>query len=348
MLERHPEHDEYWARKRAAVENIDIPVYAAMSWGGKLHCRGFFDAWHRLTTKDKWLRVGPDLEWPAFYENRHQHDLLRFFDRYLKGEETGWEATPPVRLTITDFAGQDVLDRAEAEFPVSRAEPVHLHLDASGGGMGAAVSRASTAAYDTVTGSTQFDFTFEQPCEINGYPEVRLFVEADGSDDADIFVKLIKLSPDGEPQLRLLIPKEEPEFEREWDDIVAASKGWARSFYAYDGCWGRLRASRRGMTTDPREEPHYPLEERLAHGQVVELKITLSPTAMAIRAGEKLRLLIAGQNLVPLGLPGLEELELRNAGRHIVHTGADRPSRLVLPIVGSAVRDGTISAMPRL
>lgn len=168
---------------------------------------------------------------------------------------------------------------------------------------------------------------------------MRLYLHADGSDDADVFVKLIKLSPDGEPQLRVLIPREEPEFEREWDAIAAYAAGPARSFYGYDGCWGRLRASRRVMTTDPRVEPRYPPEDRLTPGQVVELRITLSPTAMVIRAGERLRLMVAGKDLAPLNLPGMERLDLRNAGRHVVHTGGDRPSRLVLPIVGSGIAE---------
>jgi uncharacterized protein len=345
MLKRYPEHNEHWARKRAAVENINIPVYAAMSWGGKLHCKGFFDAWHRLKTKEKWLRVGVDLEWPGFYENRYQHDLLRFFDQFLKSEETGWFATPPVRLTVVDFADRDIIDRAEAEFPVSRSRLVDLYLNAVDGGLGQEVMPASIVSYDAETGSTQFDFTFGQPCEINGYPEVHLFVEAAGSDDADVFVKLVKLSPDGEPQIRLLIPKKEPEFEHEWDAIAAVSAGEARSLYAYDGSWGRLRASRRAITTDPREAPHYPPEERLAPGQIVEIKLTMSPTAMAVRAGETIRLMIAGHSLVPLVLPGIEKLELRNAGRHIVHTGGNQPSRLILPIIGPGVRE--VTALPR-
>lgn len=36
MLEKAPEFNDYWARKRAAVEKIGVPTYVPVSWGGKL------------------------------------------------------------------------------------------------------------------------------------------------------------------------------------------------------------------------------------------------------------------------------------------------------------------------
>lgn len=47
---------------------------------------------------------------------RHNSDdLQKFFDRYLKGIENGWEDTPKVRLTMISFTGKDVVERPEPE-----------------------------------------------------------------------------------------------------------------------------------------------------------------------------------------------------------------------------------------
>ncbi|WP_019554971.1 CocE/NonD family hydrolase [Propionispira raffinosivorans] len=335
MVDLHPDFNAYWARKRAAVEQIDVPVYANMSWGGKLHGMGFFDAWHRLTTKDSWLRLACDLEWPGFYDNKHQEDLRRFFDYFLKGQENGWRATPPVRLTVVDFANNDIIDRPEREFPIARAMPIDFFLNAENLSLQETCPETATVKYDAETGESHFDFTFAKVVELNGYPELHLFVEAEGSDDADIFVRLTKLSSKGEPQGRILIPKEEPEYNAIWDEVEVFTTGVGRSLYCYDGPWGRIRASRRGFITNPREIPKYnSAEERLSPGEVAEIKLTLAPTAMMIHPGETLRLTISGKNLVAWQLPGgANPVALRNQGKHVLHTGGARPSRVILPII---------------
>ena len=43
-------------------------------------------------------------------------DLQRFYDRYCKNIDNGWERdTPPVRLTMISFTGKDVIERPEFE-----------------------------------------------------------------------------------------------------------------------------------------------------------------------------------------------------------------------------------------
>lgn len=43
-------------------------------------------------------------------------DLQRFYDRYCKNIDNGWERdTPPVRLTLISFGGKDVVERPEQE-----------------------------------------------------------------------------------------------------------------------------------------------------------------------------------------------------------------------------------------
>ncbi|WP_052409964.1 CocE/NonD family hydrolase [Paenibacillus durus] len=333
MLDKYPEFNSYWAAKRAAVEKINIPTYVVQSWGGKLHHKGTMEGWHRLTVEDRWLRLNNGLEWPDFYNNVYQEDLRRFFDYFLRGEDNGWRDTPRVRLTVCDFGNRDLFDRAENEFPPARTKDYVFHLDGATGRMAEHAPAAAQAAYDAESGQTAFEITFDKTTELTGYVQAHLWIEADGSDDADIFVKLVKLDSNGEVLGRVLIPKDEPEYEKEWDDIVELAEGFGRAGFLYDGPWGRMRASRRSMTTDPRKQPVYASEQRLSKGEVVELVITFSATAMLVHPGETLRLIISGTNLTPFAFPGAAPLTLRNTGRHVIHTGGEYPTRLILPLM---------------
>lgn len=335
MLDKYPEFNQYWADKRAAVEQINIPTYVAGSWGGKLHHKGTMEGWHRLTVEDRWLRLYNGLEWPDFYNNAYQEDLRRFFDYFLRGEDNGWRNTPRVRMTVCDFGNRDLVDRAEQEFPPVRTQEFMLHLDAATGRMTEQAPAAALVAYSAESGQATFDVSFDKTTELTGYVKAHIWIEADGSDDADIFVKLDKLNSAGEVLGRVLIPKDEPEYEKEWDSIMELAEGFGRAGFLYDGPWGRMRASRRGITTDPREQPAYAPEQRLSKGEVVELVITFSATSMLIHPGETLRLTISGTNLTPFAFPGAAPLTLRNTGRHIIHTGGGHPAKLILPLMST-------------
>lgn len=114
-IRAHPMADA-WEDYRAEVENIDVPAYVVASWANGLHSRGTFEAWRRLRTDQKWLRVHASFEWPDFYQPRNQDDLRRFFDRYLRDIDTGWEATPPVRLDMVDTGHETIPNQSEDAF----------------------------------------------------------------------------------------------------------------------------------------------------------------------------------------------------------------------------------------
>ena len=67
MLERYPLFNEYWAEKIAAVENIGVPAYVVGSWTNPVHSRGTLQAWQRLRTEERWLRVHNTMEWRDYY-----------------------------------------------------------------------------------------------------------------------------------------------------------------------------------------------------------------------------------------------------------------------------------------
>lgn len=339
MLERYPLFNEYWAEKIAAVENIGVPAYVVGSWTNPVHSRGTLQAWQRLRTEERWLRVHNTMEWPDYYSPESVADLRRFFDHYLKGVDNGWEATPRVRLSVLDPGGQDTVNRAYGEFPPPQARHRALYLDGATGSLVDALPEAeSTVRYtaDDNSSVAALTYRFDHDAEIIGHVSMRLWVEAEGHDDADIHVWVRKLDADAKPLSHIVIPLPDPAKKAflAAADLKPVSRRMPASS-RYNGPWGRQRASLRaldhGLSTTGLPIHAMTRSEKLAPGQIVPVDISLWPTGLRFHRGEQLRLQIAGFNMRGPNLAGLPEADNQNRGTHIIHTGGQFDSHLLLP-----------------
>ena len=104
MLREHPLMNGYWEDKVARFEDIEMPAYITAGWS-HFHLRGSIEAFRRIASPKKWLRVHRDFEWPDAVMPEHLEDLRRFFDRYLKDIHNGWEVTPRGRIEVMDARG---------------------------------------------------------------------------------------------------------------------------------------------------------------------------------------------------------------------------------------------------
>lgn len=316
----HPLIDSYWHSKALDLDAIDLPIFIVASWSDHgLHTRGTLEAYKRIASRDKWLLVHGQKKWRHYYDPANVALQRAFFDQYLKGDRSGGVADwPRVRLQIRTQGDQGAW-RDETHWPLARAQLTPLHLDATSATLGsdAPVAPAS-ARYDAVEGATTFDIRFAEDTELNGSIALNLWVAAEGSDDMDLFVALDKLDADG-----ARVPFA---FYALYDDGPLAL-GW-------------LRASHRAL--DPqRSTPDQPVhlhlgEERLQPGVPVPVAIEIWPTAVHFAAGEGLRLTIQGRDIYDhdaYGLAFARHSDLRNAGTHVVLTGGDHPSHLLVPVI---------------
>jgi predicted acyl esterase len=99
----HEFHDGFWATKMVDFSKINIPSYILGSYSTSLHTMGAIRAYNETNTDKKWLRIHPHQEWYEDYHYSSVDDLDRFFTRYLKGVDNGWEATPKVRVSMLRF-----------------------------------------------------------------------------------------------------------------------------------------------------------------------------------------------------------------------------------------------------
>ena len=103
MADAHEFFDAYWRSKVVDFSKIKVPSYILGSYSSMLHTVGSVRAWRETNTDKKWFRIHPHQEWYEDYHYRSVDDLDRFFERYLKGVENGWENTPPVRVSMYRF-----------------------------------------------------------------------------------------------------------------------------------------------------------------------------------------------------------------------------------------------------
>jgi predicted acyl esterase len=316
-VQAHPLWDDFWESKALDLEAIDQPAYVVASWADQgLHTRGTIEAFKRFSSRDKWLEVHGQKKWAHYYRPESRARQHAFFDHFLKERGTIVPAWPRVRLEVRDRAGE-AEERIAETWPLPETEYDTLLLDAAEGIMGKRTEvREAHDRYDALEGRATYDHRFEEETELTGHIKLKLWVEAEGADDMDLFVALQKLDANG------------------------AEVGMV--FYAFyeNGpvALGWLRASHRAL--DPLrstpEQPFHPhdAEELLTPGVAVPVEIEIWPSSTLFRPGETLRVVVQGSDVYKDALPNLpfaRHEDTRNRGTHIIRTGGRYDSHLLVP-----------------
>ncbi|WP_197687504.1 CocE/NonD family hydrolase [Mycobacterium sp. MS1601] len=329
---RYPLMNELWENKRARLEDITVPAYIVASYSNSLHTLGTFRAWREIASEQKWLRIHNSQEWPDYYDEANRDDLRRFFDHFLRGEDNGWDQTPRVRYSILNLAGGDQVNIASDRFPPVSATSVKYYLDGAGRGLVENVPTTEVpVTYDTsaLTAWASFLLPFRQETQLVGYPKARLWVQADGADDMDLFVFVQKLDEHGTPLQAFTVPNRGARVH----DVTERGG----SILRYKGSDGRLRVSMRHLDPDSTTEdiPVHTFDrtENLTPGEIAEIELELAPIGLHFLAGEQLRLIVSSRNLFGPWMPGTPEYIANNTGQHVIHTGGSHASYLQLPVL---------------
>ena len=336
--QQHPLMDDFWQSKIPAFDNISVPAYVVASYSNSIHTPGTFRGWRRIASGEKWLRIHNTMEWPDYYEPPNHDDLLRFFDYTLKGMRNGWETTPRVRYAVLDLKGGDRINQVADAFPPDDCHPTRYYLDANASALHAGTpAESATIAYDSEDaeqGRAVFTLRIDTATDFVGYPKLRLWMQADGADDMDVFVLLQKVGADGQVLEQFNIPNHGPAMQQLTRQGAAILK--------YKGSNGRLRASMRHLdeqaSTDEIPVHSFDRVEKLAQGEVVPLDIDLFPIGLAFSPGEQMRLTVSGHHLLGGVMPGVANVQGENRGRHIIHTGGTYASYLQIPMRAALAR----------
>ena len=320
MYAEHPLWDAYWESKTADLSAVEVPAYVVASWSDQgLHTRGTLEGFKRIRSKHKWLTVHGRKKWQYYYQPENVERLRLFFDRFLKGIENEVDSWPRVRLEVRErfYEGQI---RDESEWPLTRTRYEKLYLDAATETMAwSGFAKESEGRYQS-DGRAIFVHRFAAAAELTGPMKLKLWVEAEGADDMDLFVGVQKLDSGGN-----LVPFS---FLNALEDGPVAL-GW-------------LRVSHRELDEERStpEQPWHPhrRENRLAPGEVVPVEIEIWPSGTRFTAGEQIRLLVQATDVqqYPPGVVSMAHSVTRNLGSHVIHTGGKYDSHLLVPVVPPA------------
>ncbi len=312
---RHPLRDEWWEAITPDLAAIMVPMLVCTSFSDhNLHSIGSMRAFQRVSSTDRFAYSHRGSKWATFYSEPARTAQRQFFDRYLKQREA--PKPPALRLEVRESAHVVTAVRQEKEWPLARTLWTSLHLGA-GGRLLDLPGEAGTVAFNLRHNAAAFTWTMDEDVELTGPMALKLWVSLEGADDANIFIGIEKRT--GNRAIG---------FE--------GSYGYGRDRVAS----GRLRVALRELDAT-RTSPHQPEHtfrtvQPVAPGEVVPLEIPLTDSSTLFRAGDELRLLVAGRYLEPRN-PLFGHFPAHYApsrrGRATLHWGGEHPSCLVVPVI---------------
>ena len=316
--EAHPLDDSYWASKRPALQNIEVPALVCASWSDHgLHTRGSIEGFEQISAKQKWLFTHGRKKWEAFYSEGALSWQKRFLDYFLRDIANGMDQVPRVRLEVRKALSQQEV-RSEPDWPLATVRPALLYLCADTGSLQSVpVASEGKVQYQSTsrTGRAVFSCRFERVVELIGSMRLKLWVSASESDDLDLFIVLRKLDSSG------------------GEVFFCGFNGYERDGVAK----GWLRASHREL--DPsRSTPLRPWHthkrlQKVRPGEIVSVEIEIWPSATLFEAGSTLQLTIQGCDAA--GYPAFGHQKLVNRGWHTIFTGKQYDSYLAVPLCDS-------------
>jgi predicted acyl esterase len=301
----------YWERSAYTKFNrISIPCYMVSRWSGwPIHLPGAFAAYNGIDAPKKLMimetkyRSGPLRPW-----NDHHDIILRWYDHWLKGIDTGIMDEPPIKLFIK---GKNEW-RYEYEWPLARTQWTKFYLRGNGGltkeppgkeePPQAFINKGLLLPLDAVPGVKYRTPPLEEDMEVTGPIALYLYATLD-QHDATWCVSINDVESDGSAQL--------------------ITKGW-------------LRASHRAIDKE-RSKPYLPFHIHtqsvpVEPGKIYEYAIDIREISYVLKAGHRIELMIKGEDS-PSEDPTWFHLCNHKETKHTVYNCSEYLSYLLLPVI---------------
>ncbi len=319
----HPTDGPYYRERSADYDTIRIPAYVGACWAiYPLHLPGAFRNWEKLKVAPKKMVIGPPyyLDRP-FYQ--YQYEMLRWFDYWLKGIDTGIMEEPAVKVFVMGTGEWKMAD--DWPLPGTRWIPFNLHRDGILCEIEPWPDGGSDSFEDSPTkrGSLKyFSPPLVENTEVIGPIALNLYASTTAN-DVNFFVSLWDVDPEGKETI--------------------LTRGW-------------LKGSHREV--DPEQsQPWKPFHthtnpQPLTPGKIYEFNIEIIPTGNLFKVGHRIGLKISGvddeEPKTGLEINQLKHVWSQTPKTVTVYHDAEYPSHLLLPItkgniVGTFISGGAIS-----
>jgi predicted acyl esterase len=330
----HPLNDESYREWLPNLADIEVPFVSVGNWGNHiLHLRGNTEAFTQAGSQHKWLRLITGDHFTPFYAPEALAMQEAFFGYYLKGQDTGWEDQPPVRVAIRHPDG--IRWRDDTTWPLTDTHYIDMHLDADTMTLSPRPAQLhGNADFGAPHGTITFTYIAQHPIEITG--PITLHISASATcPDMDLYVVLRQTRPDGTEHLGV---------DAAGTPTPVLAQGW-------------LRASHRA--TDPARSLSYrpwhshDTEQLLDSDEIVELDIEIWPTSIVLGPEDNLVLDISAHDHDTFPFRMDTDPDDRPSDRfdgvYTLYTGLGRPAYLRLPVIhpsrdaGDARYDGHLT-----
>lgn len=302
----------YWERSGyKKYENIKIPVYCGSGWYAYtyLHLAGAFQNYIGLKGPKKMI-IGP----PAALERPfHQyHDLIvRWFDHWLKGMDTGIMDEPPIKLFVMGANKW----RYEEEWPLTGTNWTKFYLRSWG--------RLSREPEEC--GNISPDCFVQQPLTVTENIQSLVYMTSPLSEDTEVTGPIALY-------LYASINTDDTNWIVALKDLDSAGAG-------IELTRGWLKASHRALDED-KSKPYQPYHTHLNPQSVVpeeigEYAIEMRPTSNVFRKGHRIRLEIMSADLPGKTIIEPDHLSSSRTTLHSIYHDKEHRSHLLLPIISS-------------
>ncbi|MBU2497583.1 MAG: CocE/NonD family hydrolase [Proteobacteria bacterium] len=310
----HPYDEQYWRDSSCypGLNKIRIPCYLMCRWNAwPLHLPGAFQAYEHINAQKK-LRLyatpshitGPGRPW----SHNHEH-VLRWYDHWLKGIDTGIMNEPPIQLFVQGINQW----RDEFEWPLARTKWTKYYLRSNG--MLEDIPPIQLELPDTFINKPWLRIDEEVPFIKYTTPPLSEGMEVTGP---------IALS------FHASLSTEDASWMADIKDIDRAgaerlvSKGW-------------LKASHRELdeTKSRPYKPYHPHARSLPvePGEIYQYVMEICETSNVFRAGHRIQLVIKGQDSRREEGDHYFHLNNMKETKHTVYHSDEYPSYLLLPII---------------
>ncbi|OBJ56054.1 CocE/NonD family hydrolase [Mycobacterium sp. 1423905.2] len=277
MQDAHPLRDDFWRSLVPDLSAITVPMLVCGSFSdNNLHSRGSIRAFTHGGSEHARLYTHRGGKWETFYSADALAEQLAFFRAVLDGAP----ASRSVRLEVREDRDTVVAVREEGEWPLARTQWRPMYLAGAGVLAAEPPTQAGSVTIETHSRAASFTWTFTEDVELTGPMAARLWVQLDGCDDANLFLGVEK-----------------------WRD---------GRYVGFEGSYGygRDRVTTGWQRVSLREvdpeisQPWEPVPScdrprPVTSGEVTAVDVALGPSATLFRAGEQLRLVVAGRWLSP-------------------------------------------------
>jgi putative CocE/NonD family hydrolase len=268
------------------------------------------------------------------------HIALMWYDRYLLGVDSGAESVPEVTQYV--YGADRYVSSADWPHPLARAQRWHLRGD---GALTPEAPQAGEAAttvlqqplnglcststaqwtagvigalplpcltdnrYNELLEAAFSTAAMDEDLYINGPIQADLWISTTAQ-DAGVLVRITDVSPDG--------------VSREITNGILTA-----SMRAVDPARSRFLDGEMIQPWHPFTEES---RQTVGRGEPVRVSVEVFPTSLMIRRGHRLRVTVGASDF-PHGLPPLTDLVDQAVGLLTIHSDAERPSSVVLPVV---------------